>query len=131
MADKDTAKLSTKAARRTRRFASAAARRASEDYTIPMNAMVPITSLPAKARDALSEQYPSDKDEFGKVVMVPDPRRGYTVRGRQLSVVLEKRREQTAKIEKKRKARTLHAALSPMQRRANREAGINHQTVVK
>lgn len=122
------AKVSTKAARRTRKLARAAERRASQDYFIPMDAMVAITTLPAKYVDSIREQCPFDVDEHGKAIMVPDPKRGLRPNPHRVRGVVAKREAQTAKIDRKRKARNDFAALEPGDKWLHRAAGKPSRT---
>lgn len=120
------AKSSTKARRHARNISRSAERRASQEYKVPMNAVVPAKSLPSRKREEMREEYPYDVDEKGKDIMVPDPRRGYMVHGRQLHESLTKRRLQDDKITRKREARQELAKLDPSQRAMRRAAGQAH-----
>lgn len=97
-------KSSTKARRHARNISRSAERRARYDYQVPMDAMVPMASLPAKARDTFREQY-------GDVEMVPDPMRGMLAHGQRLHIALGKRGRQNEKIADKAEARRRRAAI--------------------
>jgi hypothetical protein len=123
--------------RHAHRIEAAARRRSSLEFQIPPNAMVELKSLPGKARDKAVEELiasgvhvnadfttgPEDKKE---PIMVPDPRRGLKVKGRQLQDALARRHAQTQKIHAKREQRRRFASLSPGQKIDHREAGRTH-----
>lgn len=116
--------LSAKGRRHARNIARSAKRRASYDVTVPSNAMVSISSLPAKARDKWIEELGA---EYDAEMLVPDPRRGLTIKGRQADQVLFKRAEQQKKIDAKRTQRRNFAGMDRSTRLLRRTAGQLHK----
>jgi hypothetical protein len=123
------------AARIARRTAKAESRRESESFIIPLNAMVPLSSLPAKTRHSMAEEmrergivvHEDFTDEDKELIMVPDPRCGMKLHGHELTDRLVSRRLQQAKIDKKRRQRRDFAQLSATEKRFHREAGLSHE----
>lgn len=108
-----------------RRIAKAEARRESNEYTIPLNSMVPIASLPAKARDKAIEELGEDYLSADQLVL--NPRRGLIERGQTLAEKILKREDQKRRIEAKREQRRKFAALSPEEKHEHRAAGREHR----
>lgn len=78
---------------RQSRLLKAAERRASQSYTFPLNAVIPVSELSKKAQ----EDYPSLTDGEGHPIIVPHPYRG--MKSKKGSVVFQEameRRERTA-----------------------------------
>ena len=57
---KNRANTKAKQRRHAARISAAARRRQSREHTVPMNAMVELASLPAKARDKIVKTFPAD-----------------------------------------------------------------------
>lgn len=122
---KETTKLNKmrRAETRENRLLAASRRRLSRDFTIPMNAMVEIRSLPSKTREKLREEFPYDIDSAGMDVMIPDPKRGMLTRGRQLAESLKRREIQAGRINKKREVRRRFAKMGKRERIEARAKG--------
>jgi hypothetical protein len=124
--------------RHARNILNAARRRASDEFQVPMNAMVELKSLPVKARDKIVKALPPEvhvNKDFTtgvegelKPILVPDPRRGQKVRGKQLTDALARREAQAEKIERKAKQRRTFATLTAGQKYERRIAGAEHRT---
>jgi hypothetical protein len=111
-----------KVATRTARLLRAAERREKDTYTVPLDAMVPVSSLPKRAQ----AKYRSLVENFGNDVMVPDPKRGMRITRGGSHEILARRKAQAARVSKKRRQRQNFRALSPKVRAERREAGRNH-----
>lgn len=102
---------------RLHRLGRAIMRRESLEYTVPMNAEIPVSKLPKKMRD----KFPADLDEQGNPIMVADPKRGMVKLAP--PTVRDARAAQTARVNRKRTQRQNFAKLTFVEKREHREAG--------
>lgn len=111
------------------RHRAAQTRRDSEEYIVPMQAMVPLSKLPRKFQSKWREDHPENVEADP---LVADPKRGMKLRLPE--TVRDARAAQTARVARKRAQRRTFAALKPAERRAHREAGqkqFGRQTAVQ
>lgn len=122
---KETTKLNKarRAETRANRLLAASRRRLSRDYVVPMDSMIPVGSLPEKARKPLRDEIPYDIDSAGKLVMIPDPKRGMAIRGTRLADSLKRREIQARKIEVKKTTRKRLAKMGKKDRAEARARG--------
>lgn len=122
---KETTKLNKmrRAETRENHLLAASRRRAKRDFTIPMNAMVTVRSLPPKVREKMRDEFPYDIDAAGNDVIIPDPRRGLTVRGKPLAEAIQRREIQARRIAKKRETRQRLAKMDKRDRAEARARG--------
>lgn len=122
---------------RDRRHSDAELRRTRTSFTVPMNAMVELASLSAKARDKIVKELPSEihvnkdfttgPEGHTEPIMIPDPRRGTKLKGKQLTDALARREAQARVVASKREQRRRFASLSPAQKIEHRAAGMEHR----
>lgn len=106
-------------------ISKAAERRMRETYITPLDAEIRVADLPAKER----RKYPFDIDEYGKPIMVADPKRGIKMRsGPKLHAIIEKRIEQKVRVNAKRIGRQNFSKLDASLKREHRRAGAEHRT---
>jgi len=104
---------------RQNRLQRAAERRRKTTYMVPMDAMIPATELPKKAQAAMEFLV----DSHGQPIMVPNPKRGMSVRGKQCGDAVTKREIQAEKITRKRETRARLKSLGSKQRAQARVKG--------